>query len=134
MHRREHDRLAHPGRRQTDRRVPLIEHRRVLLVGPDEAWRLLTSYLFEDAGYAAYAAGDGRQAVKFAARLVPDVVVVLMDPPSALDVLMRLREDASLADIPVVVLTKSLQSAHTRRVRALAAYPSRRTPSTSTHW
>ena len=46
-----------------------------------------------------------------------------MDAPDRLDVLMRLREDASTADIPVVVLTASLQSAHAQRVRALGGVP-----------
>ncbi len=123
MQRREHDRLTKPGRRETDLRPPLAEQRRVLLVGADEDWRLLTSYLFEDAGYTAYAAGGGRQAVRFVARLLPDVVVVRMDAPDRLDVLMRLREDAGTADIPVVVLTESLQSAQAQHVRALGGVP-----------
>ena len=79
----------------------------------------LTSYLFEDAGYTAYAAGGGRQAVRFVARLLPDVVVVRMDAPDGLDVLMRLREDIGTADMPVVVLTESLQSMQAQHVRAL---------------
>jgi PAS domain S-box-containing protein len=123
MQRREHDRLTKPGRRETDLRPPLAEQRRVLLVGADEDWRLLTSYLFEDAGYTAYAAGDGRQAVRFVARLLPDVVVVRMDPSDRLDVLMQLREDAGTADMPIVVLTESLQSPQAQHVRALGGVP-----------
>ena len=91
--------------------------------GENDDWRLLTSYLFEDAGYTAYAAGDGRQAVTLVARLLPDVVVVQMDAPDGLDVLMRLREDARAADIPVVVLTAWIESAHAQRVRALGGVP-----------
>jgi PAS domain S-box-containing protein len=122
MQRRQHDRVTRPGRRQSDRRSSSADHRRVLLVGADEDWRLLTAYLFEDAGYRAYAAGDGRQAARFVTRLLPDVVVMQMDP-DALDVLMRLREDASAADIPVVVLMESLKSADAPRVRALGGVP-----------
>jgi CheY-like chemotaxis protein len=124
MQRRKHDRLTQPGRRQTDRRPPLAEHRRVLLVSGDEQWRLLTAYLFEEAGYTACAAGDVCQAVRFAARLLPDVVVVRMDAADSLDVLMRLPEEhASTDDIPVVVLTASLQSADAERVRAFGGIP-----------
>ena len=61
--------------------------------------------------------------MRFVARLLPDVVVVRMDAPDGLDVLMRLREDAGTADIPVVVLTESLQSAHAQHVRALGGVP-----------
>ena len=66
---------------QSDRRPPAADNRRVLLVGPDEAWRLLTAYLFEEAGYAVYAAADQLQAVAFTTRLLPDVVVVQMEVP-----------------------------------------------------
>lgn len=117
MDRRQHDRLARPGRRQSDRRSPAADNRRVILVGPDEAWRLLVAYLFEDAGYAVYAAVDQPQAVAFTTRLLPDVVVVQMEAPDTLDVLARLSEGSSTYDIPVVVLTSSLQSTDARRAR-----------------
>ena len=95
MQRREHDRLTRPGRRQTDRRLPVTDHRLVLLVGENEEWLLLTAYLFEEAGYSACAARDVAQAVRFAARLLPDVVVVQMDAPDTLDVLMQLPAERS---------------------------------------
>ena len=91
--------------------------------GPTAIGGSVTSDLFKDAGYTAYAAGDGRDAVRFVARLLPDVVVAQMDPPDGLDVLMRLREDARTADIPVVVLTESLESADAQRVRASGGVP-----------
>jgi CheY-like chemotaxis protein len=118
MERRQHNRLARPGRRQTDRRSPFADNRRVLLVGSDEAWRLLTAYAFEEAGYAAYAAADQRQAVRFTTRLLPDVVVVQMDEPDALDVLAELAQGSSTSDIPIVVLMSSLQSTEACRARA----------------
>ena len=76
-----HDPPRRPGRLESDCSAPLADQRRVLLVGENDDWRLLTSYLFEDAGYTAYAAADGRQAVMLIARLLPDVVVVQMDAP-----------------------------------------------------
>ena len=118
MERRQHDRIARPGRRQSDRRLPTADNRRILLVGADEAWRLLTTYLFEEAGYTVYAAGDRRQTVAFTTRLLPDVVVVQKDVPDSLDVLARLSETWSTFDIPVVVLTSSLESTDARRARA----------------
>jgi PAS domain S-box-containing protein len=115
MDRRQHDRLLRPGRRQSDRRTPLADNRRVLLVGPDEAWRLVTAYVFEEAGYAVYSAADPRQAVAFTTRLLPDVIVVQMETPDTLDILARLSEGSSTYDIPVVVLTSSLQSIEASR-------------------
>ncbi|MQA28472.1 MAG: PAS domain S-box protein [Luteitalea sp.] len=118
MNRRRHDLLSHPGRRRSDRRPPAADHRRVLLVGPDEAWRLLAAYVFEEAGYVAYAAANRRQAVAFSTRLLPDVVVVHVQALETLDLLAALSEASTTRDIPVVVLTSSLQSAEARRIRA----------------
>ena len=112
-----HGRLARPGRRQSDRRQATTDQRRVLLVGLDEAWRLLTAYLFEEAGYVAYAAADQRQAIAFSARLLPDIVVIAIDVSDALEILVQLAVPASTRDIPVVVLTSSLQSNDARRLR-----------------
>jgi PAS domain S-box-containing protein len=117
MERRQDDRLGGTGRRQSDRPSRATENRRVLLVGPDEAWRLLTAYQFEDAGYAVYAAADQREAVAFAARLLPDVVVVQTEAPDTLDVLARLSEGSSTYDIPIVVLASSLHSPEARNAR-----------------
>jgi PAS domain S-box-containing protein len=116
----QHSRLARPGRRQNDRRPPAAEHRRILLVGPDEAWRLLNAYVFEEAGFVVYAAADQQQAVAFTNRLLPDVVVVGMDIPHML-VLAERSGRSSISDIPVVVLTSSLESADARRARAAGA-------------
>ena len=120
MQRRQHSRLARPGRRENDRRPPAAEHRRVLLVGPDEAWRLLNAYVFEEAGFVVYAAADQQQAVAFTNRLLPDVVVVQVDVPHTL-VLAGLSGGSGTSDIPVVVLTSSLQSPDARRARAAGA-------------
>jgi PAS domain S-box-containing protein len=114
MERRQHDRLLRPGRRQNDRRIPAADTRRVLLLGPDEAWRLLTGYEFRESGYTVYAAADLLQAVALTARLLPDVVVVQQATPDTLGILARLSEGSSTNDIPVVVLTSSLYSPEAR--------------------
>ena len=123
MERKERDRLVRPGRRKTDRRSPAADNRRVVLVGADEAWRLLTAYLFEDAGYAVYVAADQLQAMAFTTRLLPDVVVVQMQTPETLDLLARLSQGSSTYDIPVVVLTSSLQSPEALRAREAGGVP-----------
>ncbi|MEO8258381.1 MAG: response regulator [Acidobacteriota bacterium] len=123
MHIWEHNPRRRPGRLEQACSAPLADQRRILLVGTDDDWRLLTAYLFEDAGYTAYAAADGPLAVTLVARLLPDVVVVQMDAPAGLDVLMRLRDDARAANTPVVVLTAWIQSVHAQRVRALGGVP-----------
>ena len=58
MNRRQHPRLPRLGRRHTDRRQPMVEYRRVLLIGTNKAWRVLIAYVFEDAGYVVYEAAS----------------------------------------------------------------------------
>jgi CheY-like chemotaxis protein len=88
------------------------------LVGTDEAWRLLTTYVFEEAGYVVYAAANARQAVAFTLRLLPDVVLVQVDTVDTLALVAQLADGSSTRDIPVVVLTASLHSSDARRARA----------------
>ena len=114
MERRQHERLLRPGRRQSDRRMPTADTRRVLLLGPDEAWRLLTTLEFKESGYTVDTAADLRQAVALTIRLLPDVVVVQLDTPDTLGILAGLSEESSTNDIPVVVLTSSLHSTEAR--------------------
>jgi PAS domain S-box-containing protein len=108
--RRQHDRLARPSRRQTDRRPHAADNRRVLLAGPDESWRLLMAYVFEEAGYLVYSAVDPCQTEALATRLLPDVVVVQMEGADTIEVVTRLASRASTFDIPVVVPAPSLHS------------------------
>jgi CheY-like chemotaxis protein len=117
MDRRQHDRLVRSGQGRDDRRIPTAEHRRVLLVGSDEAWRLLMTYMFEEAGYTVYAAVTCRQAVTFTKRLLPDVVIVGTHTPDTLEILVRLSAESGTQDIPLVVLTPSLHSSAARRTR-----------------
>ena len=118
MERRQHDRLLRPGRRQSDRRTPAFDNRRVLLVGPDRAWRSLTTYVFEEAGYDVHAADEPSRATEMSSRLLPDVVVVQMAIIPTLDLLHHLPEDENTRDIPIVVLTSSLHSDDAERARA----------------
>ena len=121
MERRHVTRLTRPGRRGSDRRAPAADNRRVLLVGPDEAWRLLHAYVFEEAGYAVYAAADDHQAVSFAARLLPDALIVHIEVPDTPGLVDRLARESSTRDIPVLVLTPSLDSSEVDQARGAGA-------------
>jgi PAS domain S-box-containing protein len=74
--------------------------------------------VFKEAGYTAHAADDCTQAVALALRILPDVVVVQEEAPDALEMLAQWSGLSSTSDIPVVVLTSSLQSTDARRARA----------------
>lgn len=88
-------------------------------MGTDEGSRLLTAYVFEEAGYVVYAAANARQAVAFALRLLPDVVMMQVDAPDTPEVLAQLAAASSTRDIPVVVLTASLDSPAAHRACAV---------------
>jgi PAS domain S-box-containing protein len=94
--------------------MPTADTRRVLLLGSDEAWRLLTTFEFKESGYTVYAAADLLQAVALTMRVLPDVVVVQLDTPDTLGILAGLSKGSSTNDIPVVVLTSSLHSREAR--------------------
>jgi PAS domain S-box-containing protein len=121
MERRQDKRVTRPGRRGTDRRPPAADNRRVLLVGPDEAWRLLHAYVFEEAGYAVYAAADESQAAAFTARLLPDALIVHAEVPDTPDLTDRLSRGSGTRDIPVLVLTSALESIEAQEARAAGA-------------
>lgn len=119
--RRTHERLARLGRRQSDRRRAVAEHRRLLLVGPHETWRLIAAPAFEEVGYVVYAADDAGQAFAFSARLLPDAIVVQMASAEAVALLGRLSDAPGTANIPVVVLVESLASSEARDALAAGA-------------
>ena len=123
MNRRQHERLPRLGRRRSDRRQPTAEFRRVLLVGTDEAWRLRTAYVFEEAGYVVYAAANTRQAGPSTRRLLPDVVLIQEDTAHTLAMTTQLAGGSSTHEIPVVVLTHSLHSPDAHRARAAGGVP-----------
>jgi len=58
-------------------------------------------------------AEDGDEALALAAEIQPDVVIVDMMMPgrSGLEVVVRLRQDARLASVPVIMLTARAQAA-----------------------
>lgn len=118
MERQHDERLAQLSEsRLGARRTPVAEQRRILLVGSDDAWRLLTVYVFEEMGYTVYAAVNHRQAVDFTIRLLPDVVVVAIETPDTFEILVRLSAESTTRDIPIVVLTTALNSTGARRTR-----------------
>jgi CheY-like chemotaxis protein len=79
----------------------------VLVIEDDPAAvRLLRTYL-EDAGHTVEASADGESGIAAARRLTPDAIVldVLLPGIDGWEVMRRLKADAELRDIPVVVVT-----------------------------
>lgn len=80
---------------------------RLLLVEDSEAIRDALSILLEDAGYTVLQAGRGEDALRIAAEVPPDVVLLDLGLPdmTGLEVVKRMRGDAALAGIPIVAVT-----------------------------
>ena len=85
--------------------------RRVLICDDDELLLDLVQYRLSNRGYEVVLARDGREALDLAARVAPNAIVLdaMMPGMDGYEVLRRLREDAALLKIPVIMLTARKQ-------------------------
>jgi DNA-binding response OmpR family regulator len=83
----------------------------VLVADDDEDILVLVRTVLERAGYEVVAARNGAEAVAFAQERRPDLAVLDVSMPEldGLEVLRRLRADASTSDVPVLLLSARVQ-------------------------
>jgi CheY-like chemotaxis protein len=89
---------------------------RVLLIDDDrDTTEVMTIYL-RARGCEVHTAHDGREGVRLACRLVPDVVVTdyRMPVDDGCDVVKELRDDGKTAGIPIVLFTAALGPGNSR--------------------
>jgi two-component system cell cycle response regulator len=82
---------------------------RILVVDDSETVRAVVADALADQGHELVEAGDGEEALRVAGEIVPDVVLLDVQMP-VLDgwaVLARMQADPVLADVPVVMLTRT---------------------------
>lgn len=79
----------------------------VLVVDDDEAARSYLGAVLKRAGYAVRLAADGNEALKLAGKFKPDLITMDLFMPgmSGREAIVHLREDAALADIPILVVS-----------------------------
>ena len=79
----------------------------VLIVDDEENMVHLLRVIFESAGYKVLSALSGREALEVLSGRTPDVVLldIMMPEMDGWEVFRRMREDPSLPDVPVVVIT-----------------------------
>jgi len=89
----------------------------VLVADDDEDVLLLVRAVLEQAGHEVIVTRDGAEAVDAALRHRPDLAVLDISMPEldGLEVLRRLRADATLAEIPVVLLSARVQEDDVQR-------------------
>jgi len=87
--------------------VPRPDRSRVLVVDDDRITRLAVKLLLEKAGYEVLEGATGMHAVELAARHRPDLLILdlLMPEMDGYQALARIRRDAALAMLPVIVIT-----------------------------
>jgi CheY-like chemotaxis protein len=107
--RRQCQRRAHSGRRHEDGVSSVDETPRILLIEPDRDTRLLYACLFEEAGYAVYAAADSTGAIDVARGRLPDLVVMKLEGAAGDGgIFRRWWEDPLISSIPIVVVASLL--------------------------
>ena len=95
--------------------------KQVLVVDDKASSRELIRAVLENSGYTVCEAGDGREAVRVAEEVSPDLILLDLQMP-ALDgfgALEKLRADPRFASLPIVALTASAMQGD--REKALAA-------------
>jgi DNA-binding response OmpR family regulator len=87
-------------------RIPTI-----LVADDEEDVRELVTYRLTRSGYHVIGAGDGQEALELAAERTPDLMVldVMMPKLDGYELTRRVRAEASLRSIPVILLTARSQ-------------------------
>ena len=97
-------------RRPASRDVPLSaapETGSILVVDDDRVNRTLLTRALERSGHTVTTAEDGVEALRMLADAVPDVVLldVVMPELDGMSVLERMKDDATLRDVPVIMIS-----------------------------
>jgi DNA-binding response OmpR family regulator len=83
----------------------------VIVADDDALLRSLVEFKLKARGYRVSTAGDGDEALRIIGQEQPDLVVLdaMMPGADGFEVLRRIKDDAALAPIPVVMLTARKQ-------------------------
>ena len=89
-----------------------LQGARILLVDDRQANLDILCTLLEDGGYKILMASDGHIALRIAARVVPDLILldVMMPGIDGYEVCRRLKHDETTRDIPVIFVTANDQT------------------------
>jgi DNA-binding response OmpR family regulator len=83
----------------------------ILVADDEEDLRELVAYRLTRSGYHVIGAGDGQEALELAAARTPDLMVldVMMPKLDGYELTRRVRAEAALRSIPVILLTARSQ-------------------------
>jgi CheY-like chemotaxis protein len=81
--------------------------KKILIVDDEMDMRIFMSTLFETSGYKPVATRDGKDGIRKAKELMPDLIVldVMMPGEGGVQMYRQLKTDKTLKDIPVIMLS-----------------------------
>jgi CheY-like chemotaxis protein len=99
------------------------DRRRVLIADDDRIIRMLLKVLLEQDGYTVLETENGQQALDVARRERPDLVIIDLTMPQmdGYEAIQRIRQEAAIASLPVIVLTAETGPGVEQRVLELGA-------------
>lgn len=89
----------------------------VLVVDDDPDIRELVAFKLEQMGHTVTAEADGESGLAAALATIPDLILldVMMPKLTGIEVCQKLREDASTARVPVILITAKAQEVDVER-------------------
>ena len=84
-----------------------MEKKKILVIEDEQDTASYLTTLFEDNGYDALAAKNGREGMQIARQESPDLITLDISMPekSGLKTLRELQEDGATSNIPVIIVT-----------------------------
>jgi len=81
--------------------------KKILIVDDEMDMRIFMSTLFETSGYKAVATRDGKDGIRKAKDILPDLIIldVMMPGEGGVQMYRQLKTDKTLKDIPVIMLS-----------------------------
>jgi len=81
--------------------------KKILIVDDEMDMRIFMSTLFETSGYKPVATRDGKDGIRKAKELMPDLIIldVMMPGEGGVQMYRQLKTDKTLKDIPVIMLS-----------------------------
>lgn len=104
--------------------------KKILVVDDELDMRIFISTLLETSGYKPLSAKDGEEGMEIACRNPPDLVIldVMMPRESGIQMYRKLKSDAALKQIPVIMLTALAKKTFFHSQRVLDEYEGQKMP------
>ncbi len=96
---------------------------RILVADDDQAFAHVLTHRLEKAGYEVHAVHEGIRVMEACRRLKPDLLIIDLRMPTGggVEILGRIKKDAALRKIPVVMISGTFPEAEQETVQAGAA-------------